>query len=395
MRYFIVLFLVCAICFGLVGQEFSFAVIDKIDIKNSVMVEQGSKFYFSIESDRDTAKMFISGFKRGTGETVTMAGSFHFFLSSLDSENIIIIHRDKDRTRSVFEYEVKTKEMRDRKDLHWILEMNYGRRFSWIPYQNGAAFVEYLKFFPEQGSLPSEYSLYNFEEELEYIAGTDRSIIGMTPDKMHLLMSNDKKLFLSIMNIQSGEITDVEAPWHWWSGESKGEGILSNSLYFSRPGGDFYDKFGNGEFLIHKIGDKQMQEKVSFTVKQKGIKGIFFHSSLNFAFVKADFEYYLVDTTPFRDWLLAHNLLFKPTTAAVSGSPELRENPNLEAQILGTLEAGTKLTVIDRSGIKVEIDGTEDWWYKVELSDNTTGWVHGLYLELESYQGPLTYRDLE
>ena len=46
------------------------------------------------------------------------------------------------------------------------------------------------------------------------------------------------------------------------------------------------------------------------------------------------------------------------------------------------LEKDEEVEVLDRSGIKVQIDDMNDYWYKVKRSDGTEGWTYGYFLDL-------------
>lgn len=92
----------------------------------------------------------------------------------------------------------------------------------------------------------------------------------------------------------------------------------------------------------------------------------------------------IVDTTPFRDWLNAKGLLFKPTTGmANDNNLRVRENPNLEAEIFGVLSKGDAVEVLDRTGIQDTIGDKTAYWYKVRRkSDGLEGWAFGGFIDV-------------
>lgn len=77
------------------------------------------------------------------------------------------------------------------------------------------------------------------------------------------------------------------------------------------------------------------------------------------------------------------NLLFHQTTATLNDDRvRMREWPLLDAQHVAFLEKDEEVEVLDRSGIKVQIDDMNDYWYKVKRVDGQIGWTYGYFLDL-------------
>lgn len=99
--------------------------------------------------------------------------------------------------------------------------------------------------------------------------------------------------------------------------------------------------------------------------------------------VSTGYDVAIVDATALRRWLDGLGLLFHATTAVVN-APEVRvrENPNLQAYVFGTVGRGDVVAVLDRSGVKERIGDTEDWWYGVRRTrDGLEGWMYGAFLD--------------
>ena len=94
---------------------------------------------------------------------------------------------------------------------------------------------------------------------------------------------------------------------------------------------------------------------------------------------------YYVDSTAFRNYVDKLGYLFHPTTGVMNDSQvNLRQYPNLKAKVIGTLNRGKKLQVLDRSGSKQQIGSYDSYWYKVQTTDGTIGWTYGAFIDLRS-----------
>ena len=60
----------------------------------------------------------------------------------------------------------------------------------------------------------------------------------------------------------------------------------------------------------------------------------------------------------------------------------IRNNPDTNAEILGILNLGDYVSVIDITKQKTAVNNLENYWYKIITNENITGWIFGEYLEL-------------
>ena len=76
------------------------------------------------------------------------------------------------------------------------------------------------------------------------------------------------------------------------------------------------------------------------------------------------------------------NILKEKKIALITGERvRVRTGPViLKRNIISTLNYGDKVIIVKRSDKKEKLENEENYWYKIELIDNTTGWVFGKYL---------------
>lgn len=78
---------------------------------------------------------------------------------------------------------------------------------------------------------------------------------------------------------------------------------------------------------------------------------------------------------------------FEPIKGVLNDSHvRVRQSPNLQAQVLETLRKGYNVEVLERSGARMKIGQTEDYWYKIRTAAGVEGWAYGAYLDLSSDQ---------
>lgn len=59
----------------------------------------------------------------------------------------------------------------------------------------------------------------------------------------------------------------------------------------------------------------------------------------------------------------------------------VRKNPIISKKnVMTTLNYGDKVTIIKKNDKKTKIEGQDNYWFFVQLMDNTTGWIFGKYL---------------
>jgi uncharacterized protein YgiM (DUF1202 family) len=58
----------------------------------------------------------------------------------------------------------------------------------------------------------------------------------------------------------------------------------------------------------------------------------------------------------------------------------LRAKPGLKGDTIGFLNTGDAVVIIDKSPEKQQIDGMNEYWYKVQVDNKPDGWVYGKYI---------------
>jgi hypothetical protein len=71
----------------------------------------------------------------------------------------------------------------------------------------------------------------------------------------------------------------------------------------------------------------------------------------------------------------------------------IRSNPNTNSEILGQLNIGDFVKVIDKTEYKDKVINTENYWYRIITNENITGWIFGEYLELIPDEIPLEFKN--
>jgi len=82
--------------------------------------------------------------------------------------------------------------------------------------------------------------------------------------------------------------------------------------------------------------------------------------------------------------VIAQDSYFKPCKAIVTGTtPTVRHIPSAGGNVIATLKMGDVVNIIEKSKNISEVDGVKDYWYKVELSNNSAGWVYGQFISFD------------
>ena len=58
----------------------------------------------------------------------------------------------------------------------------------------------------------------------------------------------------------------------------------------------------------------------------------------------------------------------------------VRAQPAIDGSIIANLPAGAEITVLEKTKITMDVDGFIDYWYRVKLADDSTGFVWGGFL---------------
>jgi hypothetical protein len=92
----------------------------------------------------------------------------------------------------------------------------------------------------------------------------------------------------------------------------------------------------------------------------------------------------VVNTEVFRRWLVREGHLFAPTRGVLNDSRvRMRAYPTLGAEILGHLERGDRVEVLERSGLRESIGSMSDYWYRIRTEDGLAGWSYGHFIDLQ------------
>lgn len=82
--------------------------------------------------------------------------------------------------------------------------------------------------------------------------------------------------------------------------------------------------------------------------------------------------------------LMAEDSTFQPGQAKVTaGTLNVRNIASSGGTVIATLKRGDIVDVIEKSQHPSEIDGVSDYWYKITLPKNKTGWVFGKFITFE------------
>jgi len=99
---------------------------------------------------------------------------------------------------------------------------------------------------------------------------------------------------------------------------------------------------------------------------------------------KVNPETAVVNTESFRKWLVREGHLFIPTRGVLNDSRvRVRVFPTLDAEILGHLERGDRVEVLERSGLRESIGDMNDFWYRIRREDGLAGWSYGAFIDLQ------------
>jgi len=89
--------------------------------------------------------------------------------------------------------------------------------------------------------------------------------------------------------------------------------------------------------------------------------------------------------------VIAQDSNFRPGQAKVTATTlNVRHIPSTSGNVEATFKRGDVVDVIERSKNISDVNGTKDYWYKVELPKKKTGWVFGQFItfELNTESGP-------
>jgi hypothetical protein len=70
-----------------------------------------------------------------------------------------------------------------------------------------------------------------------------------------------------------------------------------------------------------------------------------------------------------------------------SGNLKVRSKPDLDSAIVGQLQTGDTVVVLERSETKIRIDDMKGYWYYV-VKDALEGWAYGYFVSRDSIEFP-------
>jgi hypothetical protein len=92
----------------------------------------------------------------------------------------------------------------------------------------------------------------------------------------------------------------------------------------------------------------------------------------------------VVNTESFRRWLEREGHLFTPTRGVLNDNRvRVRAYPTLAAEILGHMDTGDRVDVLERSGLRQSIEEMNDFWYRIRREDGLAGWTYGHFVDLQ------------
>ena len=77
-------------------------------------------------------------------------------------------------------------------------------------------------------------------------------------------------------------------------------------------------------------------------------------------------------------------ILFGSVEAEALENPTcLHVEPDAESEYVVCVQEGAGVTLVARMAEKAEVDGVEDYWWKVELPDGSNAWVFGAQVSIK------------
>ena len=200
---------------------------------------------------------------------------------------------------------------------------------------------------------------------------------SLTSDTLHLLLQNPDTGEVFIWNTEDRLIRG-----RLRSNDPTGQiRFLTNSVLLVPP-----QYSGQERWRVYDVEGEQVGE-VSFRISAGDPLFFWFTTDLKRAVVclrgRLNPETAVVNTEDFRRWLLREGHLFTPTRGVLNDSRvRVRTYPTLEAEIVGHLDRGDRVEVLERSGQRVSIGSMNDFWYLVQREDGLSGWSYGHFIDL-------------
>jgi hypothetical protein len=72
-----------------------------------------------------------------------------------------------------------------------------------------------------------------------------------------------------------------------------------------------------------------------------------------------------------------------PRATVINSRLRVRSAPSLEGEMLGMLEIGEEVRVLERSDQQLNIGDLTDFWYRIDNGNSLTGWAYGAFLRMD------------
>jgi hypothetical protein len=72
-----------------------------------------------------------------------------------------------------------------------------------------------------------------------------------------------------------------------------------------------------------------------------------------------------------------------PRATVINSRLRVRSAPSLEGEMLGLLEIGEEVRVLEKSDQELNIGELTDFWYRIDNGNSLTGWAYGAFLRMD------------
>jgi hypothetical protein len=80
---------------------------------------------------------------------------------------------------------------------------------------------------------------------------------------------------------------------------------------------------------------------------------------------------------------ISSSSLEQPQATVINSRLRVRSAPSLEGEMLGMLEIGEGVRVLERSDQEMNIGDLTDFWYRIDNGNGLVGWAYGAFLRME------------
>jgi hypothetical protein len=80
---------------------------------------------------------------------------------------------------------------------------------------------------------------------------------------------------------------------------------------------------------------------------------------------------------------ISSSSLAQPQAAVINSRLRVRSAPSLEGEMLGMLEIGEEVRVLERSDQELNIGDLTDFWYRIDNGNGLVGWAYGAFLRMD------------